>query len=122
MTTHELDAHLDTQHAEYFEPPYHEQLLVMQEFEVARETALKRQGAIEALDTLKNSINNTIIAAHNVGREELLDGLFEAKERINEAIAGYNTPVEASRTFPAGYFDGVQEALDNLTILKGGVL
>ena len=120
--TREFDAYLDTLPDEHFEPPYHEQLLVLQEFEETREASLKQQGAIEALDALKDSINNTIITAHNFGQEELLDGLFKAKEQINEAIAGYNTPVEASGTFPTGYFDGVQEALDSLTILKGGVL
>ena len=56
MTTHELDTYLDTLPAEHFEPPYHEQLLVMQEFEVARETALKRQGAIEALEAVYSKI------------------------------------------------------------------
>jgi hypothetical protein len=56
MTTHEFDAYCDTLPAEHFEPPYHEQLAVMQEFEMTRENALKRQGAIEALEAVYSKI------------------------------------------------------------------
>ena len=120
MTSHEFDAYLDTLPDEHFEPPYHEQLLVLQEFEETREASLKQQGAIEALDALKDSINNTILAAH-IGQEDMVSGLLHAKKEIEKALTGY-TSVEASGKFPTGYFDGVQEALDSLTILKGGVL
>jgi hypothetical protein len=56
MTTHEFDAYCDTLPAEHFEPPYHEQLLVMQEFEMTRETVLKKQGAREALEAVYSKI------------------------------------------------------------------
>jgi hypothetical protein len=52
MTTHEFDTYLDVQSAEHFDPPYHEQLLMMQEFEESRNNALKNQGAIDALQNL----------------------------------------------------------------------
>ena len=53
MTSHEFDAYMDMQPIEHFEPPYHEQLLVMEEFQIARETELKKAGAMEALKELK---------------------------------------------------------------------
>ena len=56
MTTHEFDVYLDMQPDEFFEPPYHEQLLVMQEFEMTREIALKRLGAKEALEAVYSKI------------------------------------------------------------------
>jgi len=52
MKTHEFDAWLDLQPDEHFEPPYHEQLLAMQQFEECRDAALKQQGAIDALRNL----------------------------------------------------------------------
>ena len=59
-----------------------------------REVALKRAGAIEALERLKYEIQLAIIAAHNIGREGLLDGLFIAKSDIDKALAIYETPPE----------------------------
>ena len=56
MTSHEFDLYCDTLPAEHFEPDYHEQLLVMQEFEMTRETALKRLGAKEALEAVYSKI------------------------------------------------------------------
>jgi len=50
MTTHEFDAYCDTQ--DIIEPDYHEQLLMMQEFEESRNNTLKQQGAIDALQSL----------------------------------------------------------------------
>ena len=47
---HEYDSHCDTVALE--EPDYHEQLLMVQEFEEYREAALKQQGAIDALQNL----------------------------------------------------------------------
>jgi len=57
MTTHEFDAYLDMQHGEHFEPPYHEQIVILQEFEETREAALKRLGAREALNELKSYLS-----------------------------------------------------------------
>ena len=56
MTSHEFDAYLDMQPDEHFDPPYHEQIAVMQEWERAREATLKQQGAIEALGGLRNRL------------------------------------------------------------------
>jgi len=50
MTSHEVDAYFDMQPLE--DPPYHEQIALMHELEKTRETALKQQGAREALQSL----------------------------------------------------------------------
>ena len=47
---HEYDSHCDTVALE--ELDYHEQLLVLHEFETAHEAKLKRLGAIDALENL----------------------------------------------------------------------
>ena len=54
MTSHDFDAFLDTQDLQ--DPSYHEQIAVMHEFELDRETTLKEQGAIEALKRLRNRL------------------------------------------------------------------
>ena len=51
-TTHEFDAHCDTQH--FAEPDYHELIVLMHEFEESREEALQRQGAIATLKDLRS--------------------------------------------------------------------
>ena len=53
-TTHEFDAHCDTQ--DFAEPNYHEQIAVMQEMEETREELLREQGAINALERLRNRL------------------------------------------------------------------
>jgi len=53
-TTHEFDAYCNTVALE--DPPYHEQLLMMQELEECRESALKEHGAIDALEGLRNRL------------------------------------------------------------------
>ena len=51
MTTkHDFDAFLDTQDLQ--DPPYHEQIAVMHEWELEREAALMQLGAVEALHNL----------------------------------------------------------------------
>jgi len=51
MTTkHDFDAFLDTQDLQ--NPPYHEQIAVMHEWELEREAALMQRGAIDALQNL----------------------------------------------------------------------
>ena len=57
MTSHEFDAYLDRQPDEHFDPPYHEPMLVMQEFEGAREATLKQQGALDALAVVKRNLD-----------------------------------------------------------------
>ena len=52
MSSHEFDAYLDMQPLEHFDPPYHEQLTVMHEFECTREDTLRQEGAIDALRSL----------------------------------------------------------------------
>ena len=59
MTSHEFDAYCDTLPADCFAMPYHEDLLLQQmqdenEMQVARENALKKAGAMEALGELKH--------------------------------------------------------------------
>ena len=61
MMSHEFDAYLDMQPAEYFEPPYHEDLLLQQiqdelEMKAYHEANLKRQGAREALEAVYSKI------------------------------------------------------------------
>jgi len=63
-TTHVYDAHCDEMEAE-----------------------LKRQGAKEALESLLHEMTLSIVAAHNVGQEELLSGLLHAKKEISKALA-----------------------------------
>ena len=50
MSSHEFDAYCDTVALD--DPPYHEQIAIMHELESIRETALKQQGAIDALQSL----------------------------------------------------------------------
>ena len=50
MSSHEFDAYQDMQSLE--DPTYQEQLLMMQEFEMIREAALRQEGAIDALRSL----------------------------------------------------------------------
>jgi hypothetical protein len=59
VSKHEFDAHCDT--LPYQEPPYHEQLAVMQEMKEAHETALKQQGAVEALQKITTTLSAFIL-------------------------------------------------------------
>ena len=82
MTTHELDAYLDMQPDEHFEPDYHEQLVVMEEFDVVRETALKRQGAIEASEVVYSNIAKMVWNDPSTST-----GLWLAQREIKEHLA-----------------------------------
>ena len=53
-TTHEFDVFCDAQ--DFAELDYHEQLLVLHEFEEQRIAAIKREGAVEALAVLQARI------------------------------------------------------------------
>ena len=74
--THEFDAYLDTQPLE--EPPYHEQLLMVQEMEEAHEAKLKQQGAIDALQSL--TITLSALCLRDDVRGDYFIGLHTALE------------------------------------------
>ena len=82
MTTHEFEAYLDVQPAEHFEPPYHEQLAVMEEFEMTRENALKRLGAKEALEAVYSKIAKLMWNDPSTST-----GLWLAHREIKDALA-----------------------------------
>jgi len=84
MTTHEFDAYLDMQPDGHFEPPYHEQIAVMQEMEAAHESNLKRQGAIEALHNLTITLSQIILRDNVQG--DYLFGLYEAFQVVNAKL------------------------------------
>ena len=75
-TTHEFDAYLDMQPLE--EPPYHEQIAVMHEFELDRDTALKQQGAIDALQSL--TITLSALCLRDEVEGDYFFGLHDALE------------------------------------------
>ena len=81
-STHEFDAYLDTQPLE--EPPYHEQLLIMQQFEEAHKSELKRQGAIDALHSL--SLTLSLIILRDDVRGDYLFGLHDALEVVKSNL------------------------------------
>jgi hypothetical protein len=82
MTTHEFDAYCDT--LPHHEPPYHEQLLVMQEFEWTRDVALKQQGTKEALTELNRYLMYSEIQD---GMGDTLMGLKWAIDAIDRQVA-----------------------------------
>jgi len=84
MTSHEFDLYCNTVALE--EPPYHEQLLMMQQFEETHNAALKQQGAIDALGNLSLTLSQIIL--RNDGRGDDLFGLREAVEVIKSNLGG----------------------------------
>ena len=84
MTTHDFDKHIDTQ--PLAEPPYHEQLLAMQGFEEARETALKQQGAREALQSLTITLSALCLQENVKG--DYFFGLHDALEVVAKSSLG----------------------------------
>ena len=91
MTTHEFDAYLDMQPIEHFDPSYHEQLLVMQEFEETREASLKQQGAKEALGELKHYL--LLCAIDDRCRDEFF-GLKWSIDAINRRLSNFEITPE----------------------------
>jgi hypothetical protein len=89
MTTHEFDAYFDMQPLE--DPPYHEQVLMMEEFERTREATLKQQGAIDALQSLSITLSKLCL------REDVEGGYF------------------------FGLHDALQVVKGNLDVMRGGV-
>ena len=53
-STHEFDAYCDTQ--ELQEPPYHEQIAILQELEEMRDDIAKCSGALDALVRLRSHL------------------------------------------------------------------
>ena len=90
-TTHEFDAYLDTLPDEHFEPPYHEQLVVMQEFQETREATLKQQGAKEALGELKHYL--LLCAIDDRCRDEFF-GLKWSIDAINWRLTNFDVTSE----------------------------
>ena len=90
MSSHEFDAYLDMQSID--DPPYHEQIAIMHELESIRETALKQQGAIDALQSLTVTLSALCLREDVDG-----DYLF-------------------------GIHDALQVVKSRLGIMKGGVL
>ena len=89
MTSHDWDKHCDTLPLQ--EPPYHEQLLVMQEFEARRETTLKQQGAKEALDELKLFL---LISGNDERCKEEFWGLKWSIDAINRRLSNLEVTQE----------------------------
>jgi len=90
MISHEFDAYLDTQPPQA--PPYHEQIAVMHELEMARESALKQQGAIDALQRLTVTLSMLCL------REDVKGDYY------------------------FGMHDALEVVRGNLGIMKGGVI
>ena len=73
---HEYDSYCDTVALE--EPDYHEQLLVVQEFELTHEAKLKQQGAIDALQNL--TVTLSALCLRDDVRGDYFIGLHTALE------------------------------------------
>jgi len=88
MTTHDFDTYNDG--LPHQEPPYHEQLLVMQEMEEAYESTLKRQGAIEALQNLTVTLSALILrdSVHGDYFFGLHDALAVVKSNLDVVKGG----------------------------------
>jgi hypothetical protein len=82
MTTHDFDAYCDTLPLE--EPPYHEQMLFLQEVEEAHEAALKQQGAIEALQNLMVTLSVLMLLDGTKG--DYFFGLHDALDVIKRNL------------------------------------
>jgi len=82
MTSHEFDAYLDMQPLE--DPPYHEQIAVMHELERTRESALKQQGAIDALQSL--TITLSALCLRESVKGDYFFGLHEALEVVRSNL------------------------------------
>ena len=78
MVSHEFDAYLDTQPLE--DPPYHEQIALMHEWERTREDSLKQQGAIDALQGL--TITLSALCLRKDVKGDYFFGLHEALEVV----------------------------------------
>ena len=91
MTTHEFDAHCDIVAVE--EPDYHEQIAMMQEMEECRESALKQQGAIDALQSLTITLSALCL-------RELV--IVTVCPSVNTSIS---TPLQMISPLDISYFD-----------------
>ena len=82
MTSHEWDVYLDTQPLE--DPPYHEQIAMMHEVELTRETALKQQGAIDALQGL--TITLSALCLRKDVKGDYFFGMHDALEVVRSNL------------------------------------
>ena len=82
MSTHEFDAYFDMQ--DIIEPDYHEQIAVMHEFEMTRETALKQQGAIDALHNL--TVTLSVLCLRDDVQGAYYFGMHEALEVVKSNL------------------------------------
>ena len=89
MMTHEFDAYSDTLPEQ--EPPYHEQLLMMQEMKDTHEASLKQQGAREALGELKHYL--LLCAIDDRCRSEFF-GLKWSIDAINRRLSNFDVTSE----------------------------
>ena len=74
-----------------------------------REVALKRAGAIEALESLKKHLFDYAIGGKHEHPDEIY-GLQFAHREIQERINSLEAPVEAGGEFPTGYFQDLAVA------------
>ena len=79
---HEFDTWLDMQDIE--DPPYHEQLLLMQQFEETREKELKQQGAIDALHNL--TVTLSALCLRDDVKGEYFFGMHDALEVVRGSL------------------------------------
>jgi hypothetical protein len=84
--TLEYDAYLDMQPDDHFDPPYHEQLAVMQELEMTRETALKQEGASTLLKDITATL--TLLSLRDDVQGDYFWGIHTALELIRSVAKG----------------------------------
>jgi hypothetical protein len=89
-----------------------EQLQDEREMQAEKETELKRQGAIDALETLKEKIQDHRAFAYRQGFDSA-QGLTTALILLGDCLKDLDEPpVEVGGEFPEGYFED--------TVAKGG--
>ena len=91
-TTHEFDAYFDMQPLE--DPPYHEQIAVMQEFEEHRENTARRNGALDALVTLRSRLAFFLNAYEEYYRNDDSVSHYSALLSYQTAIETLDSEVE----------------------------
>jgi hypothetical protein len=82
MTTHEFDTLCDTLPLQ--EPPYHEQLIVMQEMETERMATLRQEGAVAALQNFSLTLSAFILRDSVKG--DYFFGMHDALEIVRSNL------------------------------------
>jgi len=106
MTTHEFDAYCDSQ--EFAEPDYHEPLLMMHEVEKKREDTLKGEGALDALQRLRNRLAFFLNEYEKLYLEDASVSNYSAKLAHQTAIETLDCELEHHKRW--------------LQLVKGGVI